>query len=239
MKICLWSLAVVGVLGQTDERGTKAVSSRGEKAKRLFAGLAERALYCEPVEDRVSKYIHRYNKNMDDAIWRITTGCRMDAFRRRRRRSSDVARRSSDSDYEEYVYPQKEDYFYLSDSGRKIFDYYEFDYEGFEDVNEIFKTTLKELSSRDSPLVTADDEEAINNAATDADADAIGRGLQTVESTFTKVRKVSYSLVREFGSDCIKAQKWLRRSAQLISFTSAGYKRCRTDYPNMEDLNKK
>ena len=53
-----------------------------------------------------------------------------------------------------------------------------------------------------------------------------------VKDSLRTVRKVSYSLVREFASECPKNVKWMRRLALLIKDAEASWKQCLKLAPN-------
>ena len=58
------------------------------------------------------------------------------------------------------------------------------------------------------------------------------KSIKMVKDSIRTVRKVSYSLVKEFAQNCPKSGKWMRRLAVLIKDVESSWKQCLKIAPN-------
>lgn len=73
-----------------------------------------------------------------------------------------------------------------------------------------------------------------NSNAAGKGVNSTPKAIKMVKDSIRTVRKVSYSLVKEFAPDCPKSGKWMRRLAVLIKDVESSWKQCLKIAPNAQ-----
>merc|ERR1712130_962401 len=128
-----------------DDRGWSVYEEsiiRAEKSIALYKEIVNKALYCKFVQSKRSKFTFRFKKTAMDVTWHVKNGCNSERSRR------DLGIESLGEDR----------YFYkVGPKGRIIFDYDEFENEGYgvidEEIDQALFSSLS-VTTRISPVST-------------------------------------------------------------------------------------
>lgn len=197
---------------------------RAEKSIALYKEVVRKALYCKFVQTKRSKYIFRFRKTALDITWHVKNGCNS----QRDRRDVDLEALNSDR------------FFYKVGKGKVMFDYDEFDAEGYSDIDEEIDQALFNFFVSDY-----EDQPSVNyqfgnkrsrsfkkNKNASTGTNSTPKAIKMVKDSLRIVRKVSYSLVKDFAGQCPKNGKWMRRLAVLIKDAESSWKQCLKIAPN-------
>lgn len=197
---------------------------RAEKAIALYREIVKKALYCGFVQPKKSKFNFRFRKAAMDITWHVRNGC--NAVRSRRSISTE------DLNEDRFYYTGGEN------NAKIIFDFSEFDNEGFEDIDrevdqtlfEFFVSDYEDQPNYDYPFGYTRFRKISNLGGQGSNSSP--KAVKMVKNSIRTVRKIAYSIVKDFAPECQKSGKWMRRLAVLIKDVELSWRQCLKIAPN-------
>jgi len=201
MKLISLFLALSCAQQQNDtdfhQRNWEESVVRAEKVIVLYREIAKKALYCKMMEKRRPKFVFRFRKTILDVTWHVKNKCN----KKRSRRSVELP----DGDFFSFDKKQAKG----KGKGKLVFDYEEFDEEGFDKMEEEVDNVLFDLFVADymdaEPVFQAKPSFSKSARSMPSSLPTMNSDIQKRVNMVTKAikttRKTAYSIVKEFANE--------------------------------------